>query len=200
ESLGDRISEFGFRIHGSSEGEEEIEDEDDDPEDSGIRDEIIIPNDLSNLNLMNIYSLTSNNNNNNIHTAPINNECGVSPTTLSRSQHTTNTHDHNSSIQCIKSTINNDTNAIIPLMTTNDVSNHHHHHHTENTKIHSTVITTTTTATTTNTTSTTTTCNTDNNITTNNHTNRLLISQKELDLNDIVNSTGHEFYPEKSGE
>ncbi|VDP89489.1 unnamed protein product [Schistosoma mattheei] len=32
-----------------------------------------------------------------------------------------------------------------------------------------------------------------------NHNNRL-VSQKELDLNDIVNSTGHEFYPEKSGE
>ncbi|VDP54368.1 unnamed protein product, partial [Schistosoma curassoni] len=63
ESLSDRISEFGFRIHGSSEGEEDLEDEDDDPDDSGIRDEIIIPNDLSNINMMNLCQLSSNTSN-----------------------------------------------------------------------------------------------------------------------------------------
>ncbi|CAH8503639.1 unnamed protein product [Schistosoma rodhaini] len=171
ESLSDRISEFGFRIHGSSEGEEDLEDEDDDPDDTGIRDEIIIPNDLSNINMMNLCQLPSNTNNGE----------GISPT-LSRMNNmntNSNTNDIPSTQKVSLSTMEG-TNPNIQ-MTNGNQNGDHMDLLNKSTKLNSTMINTTT----------------NNNV--NNHNNRL-ISQKELDLNDIVNSTGHEFYPEKSGE
>ncbi|XP_018649569.1 protein kinase [Schistosoma mansoni] len=171
ESLSDRISEFGFRIHGSSEGEEDLEDEDDDPDDTGIRDEIIIPNDLSNINMMNLCQLPSNTNNGE----------GISPT-LSRMNNMNtngNTNDIPSTQKVSLSTMEG-TNPNIQ-MTNGNQNGDHMDLLNKSTKLNSTMINTTT----------------NNNV--NNHNNRL-ISQKELDLNDIVNSTGHEFYPEKSGE
>ncbi|CAH8526685.1 unnamed protein product [Schistosoma margrebowiei] len=170
ESLSDRISEFGFRIHGSSEGEEDLEDEDDDQDDSGIRDEIIIPNDLSNINMMNLCQLSSN----------TNNIEGISPT-LSRMNTNDNSMD-TISTQKLSLTTNDGTN-LNSQITNGDLNLNHMDVLNKNTKFNSTMTNTTTSTTTTN----------------NNHNNRL-VSQKELDLNDIVNSTGHEFYPEKSGE
>ncbi|KAH8861461.1 Mitogen-activated protein kinase kinase kinase kinase 5 [Schistosoma japonicum] len=174
ESLSDRISEFGFRIHGSSDGEEDLEDDYDDADDSGIRDEIIIPNDLSAMNMMNLCQLSSN--------AGID-VSGVSPT-LSRINQMNINGDSTDIMSSQKLSISTteETNHI-QLMTVNQMN-----HATDNdngglsnmnAKCNSTMTNST--------------ININNNHCT-------FISQKELDLNDIVNSTGHEFYPEKSGE
>ncbi|KAK4469743.1 hypothetical protein MN116_007265 [Schistosoma mekongi] len=174
ESLSDRISEFGFRIHGSSDGEEDLEDDYDDADDSGIRDEIIIPNDLSAMNMMNLCQPSSN--------AGID-VSGVSPT-LSRINQMNINDDSTDMKSSPKLTISRtDETKHIDLMTVNQMS-----HASDNDNDGLSIISAKCNSTMTNAT-----ININNN-------HCAFISQKELDLNDIVNSTGHEFYPEKSGE